>query len=127
MKKSWIANIATATNGFCGALSILMSIEGQFDIAAILLLVSMVADFLDGRIARDDPRTRRRTSGRPVLASVRSRCHPHRRSGHDTLVSAVVAGVGRRRHHPAQGRADIQGKGTWASSDPYHRRMAVRV
>lgn len=52
MKKSWIANIATATNGFCGALSIMMSIEGQFDIAAILLLVSMVADFLDGRIAR---------------------------------------------------------------------------
>lgn len=29
-----------------------MSIEGQFDIAAILLLVSMGADFLDGRIAR---------------------------------------------------------------------------
>lgn len=44
--------MATATNGFCGALSIFMSIEGQFDIAAILLLVSMFADFLDGRIAR---------------------------------------------------------------------------
>lgn len=52
MNKSWVANAATATNGFCGALSILMTIEGEFYIAAALLLVSMFADFLDGRIAR---------------------------------------------------------------------------
>lgn len=52
MNKSWVANAATATNGFCGALSILMTIEGEFYIAASLLLVSMLADFLDGRIAR---------------------------------------------------------------------------
>lgn len=52
MKKSWIANIATGANGFCGAMSILMTIEGFFNAAAILLLISMVADFLDGRIAR---------------------------------------------------------------------------
>ncbi len=52
MKKSWAANAATATNGFFGALSILMTIEGAFDYAAVCILVSMVADFLDGRIAR---------------------------------------------------------------------------
>lgn len=52
MNKSWIANAVTATNGFCGALSIFMSIEGWFDIAAMLILVSMVADFFDGKTAR---------------------------------------------------------------------------
>ena len=52
MKKSWIANGATATNGFFGGLSILMTIEGAFDYAAVCILVSMVADFMDGRIAR---------------------------------------------------------------------------
>lgn len=52
MNKSWVANTATATNGFFGALSILMTIEGAYDYAAVCILVSMVADFLDGRIAR---------------------------------------------------------------------------
>lgn len=52
MNKSWVANTATATNGFFGALSILMTIEGAYDYAACCILVSMVADFLDGRIAR---------------------------------------------------------------------------
>lgn len=52
MNKSWIANGVTATNGFCGSLSILMSIEGEFYIAAGLLLVAMVADFFDGKTAR---------------------------------------------------------------------------
>ncbi len=52
MNKSWIANGVTATNGFFGAMSIFMSIEGAFDIAAICILVSMVADFFDGRTAR---------------------------------------------------------------------------
>lgn len=52
MNKSWAANAATATNGFFGALSILMTIEGAYDYAAVCILVSMVADFLDGRIAR---------------------------------------------------------------------------
>lgn len=52
MNKSWIANTVTATNAFCGALSIFMSVEGYFEPAAILILIAMVADFFDGRTAR---------------------------------------------------------------------------
>lgn len=52
MNKSWIANAVTAANGFCGALSIFMSLEGYFDTAAILILAAMAFDFFDGRTAR---------------------------------------------------------------------------
>lgn len=52
MNKSWIANTVTAANGFCGALSIFMSLEGKFDTAAVLILAAMVFDFFDGRTAR---------------------------------------------------------------------------
>ena len=52
MNKSWIANGVTAANALFGGLSIMMSIEGQYDLAAIFILVAMVADALDGRVAR---------------------------------------------------------------------------
>ncbi len=52
MNKSWIANGVTAANAFFGGLSIMMSIEGHCDLAAIFILIAMVADALDGRVAR---------------------------------------------------------------------------
>lgn len=52
MNKSWIANGVTAANAFFGGLSIMMSIEGEYDLAAIFILIAMVADALDGRVAR---------------------------------------------------------------------------
>lgn len=52
MNRSWIANIVTGFNAFCGALSIFMATEGLYDLSAILILVAMVADFFDGRVAR---------------------------------------------------------------------------
>ena len=52
MNKSWIANGVTAANAFFGGLSIMMSIEGHYDLAAIFILIAMVADALDGRVAR---------------------------------------------------------------------------
>lgn len=52
MNKSWIANVVTGTNALFGGLSILMSIEGWYQPAAICILIAMVADALDGRVAR---------------------------------------------------------------------------
>ncbi|HCW87705.1 MAG TPA: CDP-diacylglycerol--serine O-phosphatidyltransferase [Dialister sp.] len=52
MNKSWIANAVTATNALFGGLSIMMSIEGNFKTAAVFILIAMVADALDGRVAR---------------------------------------------------------------------------
>lgn len=52
MNKSWIANGVTSANALFGGLSILMSIEGNFQTAAIFILIAMVADALDGRVAR---------------------------------------------------------------------------
>lgn len=52
MNKSWIANGVTAANALFGGLSIMMSIEGHCDLAAIFILIAMVADALDGRVAR---------------------------------------------------------------------------
>lgn len=52
MNKSWIANGVTATNALFGGLSIMMSIEGWYQPAAVCILIAMVADALDGRVAR---------------------------------------------------------------------------
>lgn len=52
MNKSWIANGVTAANAFFGGLSIMMSIEGHYQLAAVFILIAMVADALDGRVAR---------------------------------------------------------------------------
>ena len=52
MSKSWIANAVTATNALFGGLAIMLSIEGNFKTAAVFILIAMVADALDGRVAR---------------------------------------------------------------------------
>lgn len=52
MNKSWIANAVTGTNALFGGLSIMMSIQGWYQPAAVCILIAMVADALDGRVAR---------------------------------------------------------------------------
>ena len=47
-----IPSLFTVANIFCGFLSIVASSRGQFERAAILILVAIFADVLDGRIAR---------------------------------------------------------------------------
>ncbi len=52
MNKSWIANGFTAANALFGGLSIMMSISGEYHMASICILIAMVADTFDGRVAR---------------------------------------------------------------------------
>lgn len=52
MNKSWIANGFTAANALFGGLSIMMSISGEYHVAAICILIAMAADAFDGRVAR---------------------------------------------------------------------------
>jgi len=47
-----IPSLFTVANIFCGFLSIVASCRGQFERAAVLVLVAIFADVLDGRIAR---------------------------------------------------------------------------
>lgn len=47
-----IPSLFTVANMFCGFLSIIESTRGHFERAAVLLLVAIFADVLDGRIAR---------------------------------------------------------------------------
>ena len=47
-----IPSLFTVANIFCGFLSVLASSRGQFERAAILILIAIFADVLDGRIAR---------------------------------------------------------------------------
>lgn len=47
-----IPSLFTVANIFCGFLSVVASCRGQFERAAILVLVAIFADVLDGRIAR---------------------------------------------------------------------------
>jgi CDP-diacylglycerol--serine O-phosphatidyltransferase len=47
-----IPSLFTVANIFCGFLSIVASSRGQFERAAILILIAIFADVLDGRIAR---------------------------------------------------------------------------
>lgn len=47
-----IPNILTAGNLMCGCLSILFALQGRLDLAAYLILIAMVLDFLDGFAAR---------------------------------------------------------------------------
>lgn len=42
----------TAANALFGGLSIMMSIQGHYKTAAVFILIAMVADALDGRVAR---------------------------------------------------------------------------
>jgi CDP-diacylglycerol--serine O-phosphatidyltransferase len=53
MRKTYILpSLFTSANAFCGFLSIILSIEGRYREAAIFILVAIVADSLDGKIAR---------------------------------------------------------------------------
>ena len=47
-----IPSLFTVANIFCGFLSIVASSRGDFEFAAVLILVAIFADMLDGRIAR---------------------------------------------------------------------------
>jgi CDP-diacylglycerol--serine O-phosphatidyltransferase len=47
-----IPSLFTVANIFCGFLSIIASSRGQYERAAVLILVAIFADVLDGRIAR---------------------------------------------------------------------------
>ena len=50
--KAMIPNLCTAANLFFGMLSILATYEGDYFFASIYILLALVADGLDGRIAR---------------------------------------------------------------------------
>ena len=52
MNKSWIANGVTAANALFGGLAIMLSLMGEFKTAAICIILAMIADALDGRVAR---------------------------------------------------------------------------
>lgn len=47
-----IADLITLGNGIAGLASILYTIKGDFKLAAILMLVAVILDFLDGKVAR---------------------------------------------------------------------------
>jgi CDP-diacylglycerol--serine O-phosphatidyltransferase len=47
-----IPSLFTVANIFCGFLSVISTIRGQFERAALLILIAIIADILDGRIAR---------------------------------------------------------------------------
>lgn len=47
-----IPNILTAGNLLCGCLSILFTLQGRLDLAAYLIFIAMLLDFLDGFAAR---------------------------------------------------------------------------
>lgn len=50
--KHWIPNALTALNLVLGMLSILQALQGNFITASLLVVGAMVADGLDGRVAR---------------------------------------------------------------------------
>ncbi|MFA3783222.1 CDP-diacylglycerol--serine O-phosphatidyltransferase [Melioribacteraceae bacterium 4301-Me] len=52
LKKSYIPNIITSLNIFCGFLSILMTGNEEFKYAAIFIIAAAIFDTLDGIIAR---------------------------------------------------------------------------
>ncbi|MCE5281407.1 MAG: CDP-diacylglycerol--serine O-phosphatidyltransferase, partial [Deltaproteobacteria bacterium] len=47
-----LPNLFTTANLFCGFYSVIASVKGLYEIAAITLLIAVVLDSLDGRIAR---------------------------------------------------------------------------
>jgi len=50
--KSFIANSFTSLNVFCGFLSIIQTSEGNFQLAAIFIIVAAIFDAFDGIVAR---------------------------------------------------------------------------
>jgi len=47
-----LPNLFTTANLFCGFYSLIASVKGNFEIAAVVMLIAVVLDSLDGRIAR---------------------------------------------------------------------------
>jgi len=47
-----IPNLFTLSNLFCGFISIVFTANGDFKNAAILILIGMMLDSMDGRLAR---------------------------------------------------------------------------
>ena len=47
-----LPNLFTTANLFCGFYSIIASMQGMYEVAAIAILIAVVLDSLDGRIAR---------------------------------------------------------------------------
>ena len=52
-------NLFTAASAFLGVISIIASANGQFENAAIYILLSLIFDGLDGRVARMTNATRK--------------------------------------------------------------------
>lgn len=50
--KQWIPNSLTLLNLFCGCVAIVFALTGNLELVPWLLLVSFLADFLDGLVAR---------------------------------------------------------------------------
>ena len=50
--RSAIANTISSFNLMFGVLSILATFEGEFKTAAIMIILAVVADSMDGRVAR---------------------------------------------------------------------------
>ncbi|MEW6652879.1 MAG: CDP-diacylglycerol--serine O-phosphatidyltransferase [Bacteroidota bacterium] len=50
--KSFIANTVTSLNVFCGFISIIQTSEGNFQLAAIFILIAAIFDAFDGIVAR---------------------------------------------------------------------------
>jgi len=47
-----LPTLVTAANGFCGLLSVYKTQDGKYDEAALMILVAMIFDVLDGLVAR---------------------------------------------------------------------------
>lgn len=52
MRKEWIPNLFTALNIAMGTLSLMFTVQGNFNAAGWAILLAAVADGLDGRVAR---------------------------------------------------------------------------
>lgn len=52
MARVWIPGVATAANICCGFASMFLAAEGRFKLAVYLLVVAVLLDLLDGRLAR---------------------------------------------------------------------------
>ncbi len=50
--RSWIPNAATGANIACGFVSMLFTAAGRFDVAVYLLVVAVLLDLVDGKLAR---------------------------------------------------------------------------
>lgn len=50
--KSFIANTVTSANVFCGFLSIIQTSEGNFQLAAVFIILAAIFDAFDGIVAR---------------------------------------------------------------------------